>query len=1101
MTTPLRPVRRVAPALAAALLVGLAAGCAGQAARPASDQAPKLKDEMRMPWAPQAAGFIRTWLVVGEFPNPPKPGQTFYDHLPPCVGLDTDYLKDQGGEAKARPSAGQAVKRPDGTAAAWTAVTSPTDLVDLAAALPGRPGDNAVAYAFTTIDSPQGREAFLAVGSDDGCRIWLNGKVVHDVLAARGVTPDEDLAPVSLKKGENTLLVKVENGTGGWGFCLRVLSAGQASATRGGGLRPAVVEGKDPAVLSVRTDAAAPAADAEAPAVKVEVIAPGGRVAAMKEVPRGQTAAFDAAALPDGPYEIRCTTTTLLGRREVAHLPWYRGDPLPAARVIVATAAKADAKTPQGMLHRMLAEMIVDRAGGDPAKAEGLSWRQIHSPLMEYAELGDGGQAAVHPYGFVRLAYRDEVDDSPQFCRAYLPAEYDPAKKWPLVVSLHGYNPPNPPYVQWWGADQRHHGLADRYGVIVIEPHGRFNTWYHGIGEKDVLRCVEMARKRFNVDEGRVYLMGYSMGGGGTWYVGTRNTDVFAAIAPIFGGWDYHVSMGKKGLTGLTPAERRQMERESSFAQAESLLTTPVFVNHGDADELVDVDQSRYAVRMLQRWGYDVRYWEHPGKGHGGLGCEDALLGWMLEHRRDPNPAKVRLRAADLAGAHAHWLRVGARGDPTDMIIAEAEILGPNGVRLDTHNALEVTLAPAGEFIDPAKPLKVVWNGDDVRTLPMTDGRVTLQALGYVPGDLGKKPGLEGPLSDARGAPFAIVLGTISPDATMRRLCQRLAERQTRAWETWQHARPRVFKDTEISPDDMARYSLLLIGGPSENLAAKALAGKLPLQVSGSTVTLGGRTFAAPDAAIGMIYPNPLNRDRYVAVTAATSPKGMFLADRLPEDVDFAIVDACMADKDAGRPEAKVRVAAGFFDHAWRLTDTLLETGDPKVRAACPVRQVPAHLSAAVKADSLLLSDVLETAAEGSFLAMGRDRSASGKPLRLGGRTFTRGIAVEYWHETCAAEWDLEGGGWTRLRATLGIEIEDPAKLEPKHKESTRVRFIVKGDGKELFRSGPVRWDSAPQPLDVDVSGVKRLRLEVANDATWFCAASSIDWADLRLER
>jgi len=59
----------------------------------------------------------------------------------------------------------------------------------------------------------------------------------------------------------------------------------------------------------------------------------------------------------------------------------------------------------------------------------------------------------------------------------------------------------------------------------------------------------------------------------------------------------------------------------------------------------------------------------------------------------------------------------------------------------------------------------------------------------------------------------------------------------------------------------------------------------------------------------------------------------------------------------------------------------------------------------------------------------------------------------------------------------------------------------LRGDGRELCRSEPFRWDSAPRPLDVDISGVKVLRLEVTNKSTWHCAASSIDWADLRLEK
>ena len=61
-----------------------------------------------------------------------------------------------------------------------------------------------------------------------------------------------------------------------------------------------------------------------------------------------------------------------------------------------------------------------------------------------------------------------------------------------------------------------------------------------------------MAKEKFNIDEDRIYLKGESMGGGGTWYVGTRHPDIFAAIAPVYGGWDYHVNMTEEQVSKMT---------------------------------------------------------------------------------------------------------------------------------------------------------------------------------------------------------------------------------------------------------------------------------------------------------------------------------------------------------------------------------------------------------------------------------------------------------------------------------------------------------------------------------------------------------------------
>ena len=115
------------------------------------------------------------------------------------------------------------------------------------------------------------------------------------------------------------------------------------------------------------------------------------------------------------------------------------------------------------------------------------------------------------------------------------------------------------------------------------------------------------------MDEDRVYLTGDSMGGRGTWNVASRHPDLFAAIAPVFGGVDYHSRATEEHLARLLPAERFcQREAAAPGHMADSLINMPIYVHHGDQDHSVNVEYSRYGVRMLQRWGYDVRYHEIP---------------------------------------------------------------------------------------------------------------------------------------------------------------------------------------------------------------------------------------------------------------------------------------------------------------------------------------------------------------------------------------------------------------------------------------------------------------------------------------------------------
>jgi pimeloyl-ACP methyl ester carboxylesterase len=1099
----------VRPGLTALLcaMVMLIAGCTfftrPEPPAPAAPLPPVIKNEMRQPWTPPGPPYLRQWLVLGVFPF--QPGSNAGS------GLATDYLKDAGGEAAATPTAGQAVKQPDGTAAAWTEWKSPTDTVDLVHAFQGRKAENVVGYAYTTVNWTGSEQAVMAVGSDDGVAVWLNGAPVHRNPVWRGFRPDSDIVPVTMKAGENRILVKVEQGGGEWKFSLRVLTADQAAMALSDDLDPAVMPppdtGDSDMHLKVRTDRQR-IGSAARPAVKVEVIAPGGRPVAEKDGPRGQVLDFDPAGWPDGPYEIRCSSKSAQGRTLAANLPWYKGDWRAAASRLVGAAAKADPKTPDGMTLGMLSEMIRDRMGKDLDRP-GTVLAQVYPALMEAAELDiakAGAPGPLHGYGFVRLAWRDPVDDSPQFCRAYLPPDYDPAssRRWPMVVSLHGYHPENPLLWRWAETDRRHTVWPDRYGVIFIEPHGRGNTGYRGFGEADVLRAIEEARKKFSVDNDRVYLMGYSMGGDGAWNIGSRHPELFAAMAPVYGGWDYHATMGDAEAAALTPWQRFSEERWSSFVQAESLLHMPILVTHGDADDTVPVEGSRYAVRMLQRWGYDIRYHEYPGVGHGATGwCEDEIIPWLLDHKRTADPKHVRLRSPELTGASAYWLRVTQCDNPRQMIVADAEIVNPTTVRLDTENALEVTLQMQADPTQPSTQVKVIWNGKAYgTTIVPKNGTIVLRDEQYkrVAGE--KTPEVCGPISAAMDTPFVIVQGTTSKDPLMRRLCEKQALALAREYEEWQHVRPRFYKDTEIPDSMLTEYSLILIGGPDDNRVTGSLQACYGIMMNADSVTLDKRTFPAKDAAVALIRPNPLNPKRYVVVRAGTSAKGMFWADQLPDDVDFVIADGRVVPPGVIRPPEDMRVATGVFDKSWQVRDDLLVLGSDAARLVCMQRKTPTLVSAATKESRLYLADLMESAAQGSFANMRRDVNWQFGPISFGGKKFERGIAVQIRREENGADYDIAGAGWRRLRATLGLEFDDVSKLEPRHKEFTQVVYTVRGDGKVLYQSPAMRWDSKPLDIDVDVSGAKTLRLEVRNESMWnYYYGTSVDWADLRLEK
>jgi len=350
----------------------------------------------------------------------------------------------------------------------------------------------------------------------------------------------------------------------------------------------------------------------------------------------------------------------------------------------------------------------------------------------------------------------------------------------------------------------------------------------------------------------------------------------------------------------------------------------------------VNVDWSRWGVKLLQRWGYDVRYHEYPGKGHEGLIVTNSALSidWFLQHRRNPNPRKVRIRSAELRNAAAWWARVQQAETPLDFMRVDAEVVDRNVIRLDTDNVLDIVLTPGPALVDPAQSVSVVWNGV-ARDLRVTDGALRLVSSSYKPAPLHKTPKLPGGSSDFFMTPFAIVVGTSSKDPDMVALCRQKAQMFVDAWKDWQKQGPRVFLDTEIQDADLARYSLMLIGGADANRVTAKFATKVPLRVTADSVRIDGREFKVRDAAVQMIYPSPANAGRYVWILAGTSPGGMYFTEPNPLRMlpwDYAVLDGrAAAFKQAVSPEG-LRVVSGMFDHDWRFATALQVPGDAAAR-------------------------------------------------------------------------------------------------------------------------------------------------------------------------
>jgi hypothetical protein len=159
---------------------------------------------------PDEEGFLRSWLLLA--PIPLAEGQSEED------GLNKEWIPN---EAKLAPKAGDKVKVGD-KELTWKAVQASDYFFDVNGAL-GDTTENAVAYAVAYVTAPDEMKGLqLRIGSDDMCKVYLNGKEVIKAEEDRPVDKDQNQAEdVTLAKGANVIVFKVVNGGVDWSGCAR----------------------------------------------------------------------------------------------------------------------------------------------------------------------------------------------------------------------------------------------------------------------------------------------------------------------------------------------------------------------------------------------------------------------------------------------------------------------------------------------------------------------------------------------------------------------------------------------------------------------------------------------------------------------------------------------------------------------------------------------------------------------------------------------------------------------------------------------------------------------------------------------------------------
>ena len=481
-----------------------------------------------------------------------------------------------------------------------------------------------------------------------------------------------------------------------------------------------------------------------------------------------------------------------------------------------------------------------------------------------------------------RVTFISEIDNSVQKFSVLPPKEYDPNKKYALILTLHGA-----------GVDSDGQVMAytkkDWAFVIAPTNRRRFGFDWQDWGRLDTLEVLKKAKEMFNIDEDRVYLVGHSMGGHGTWHVGLHHPDLFAAIAPSAGWTSFHLYVPfflRRSYLYSNPKIQEiwemMLRQDRSPLFADNALNLPIYILQGEKDEEVPPFHPRYMYFILRNLGYSVEYEEVPEMGHwwniketNGTDCVDKkeLMDFLRSKKRVRDPKKVVFVTTNPGvNSKIYWVEIIKQMKPYLDSRVVAEIVDEETIKLEVENVKEIRIYK--------EPRRIIINSQEV---VVKEDDVDGVILRYQDGNFRQVPKEErristaGPMKRVYFSPFVIVYGTTgSEEENFWNL--HLARYKAQEWWWRSNGFTMILSDKEVTPEIMERYNLVIYGNMENNLLLKRMADELPIEIKNGEVIVKREEDVLKlkgDYAVKYVYENPLNEEKLILINSATSPEAM----------------------------------------------------------------------------------------------------------------------------------------------------------------------------------------------------------------------------------
>ena len=550
------------------------------------------------------------------------------------------------------------------------------------------------------------------------------------------------------------------------------------------------------------------------------------------------------------------------------------------------------------------------------------------------AALRDGKAPWLDATGQVIRGYRSKLDDSVQPYALVVPPDWKrgpgPARR--LDVVLAGRNEKRTE-LAFIAEHERSPGEIVPPGAIVLHAYGRFCNATKFAGEVDVMEALQLVRKFYKIDTGKIVVRGFSMGGASTWHLATHFPGLWAAASPGAGFAEtaiYNQALAP-GKPERTWWEQKLWRWYDATAVAGNLFNVPTVAYSGEIDpqkqsaDLMEKAAAAEGLNLERIIGPNTAHKYHPDS----KAQLAARLAAITATPRPLWPAESRFTTYTLRYSVSDRIKIMELEKSWERADVTVKFPAPKRLEITTRNVAVLSV-----MLDSSEGLTTTVDGQPVTIgeivpyywLVKEDGKWTYKDNTYTDSrwrkQTRKMPGMSGPVDDAFMDPFVFVRPTGQPlNAKVGAWAAAELAHATKMWRDLFRGELIVKDDTALTDDDLANRHLILWGDASSNaVIAKILATKkLPLTWDAQRLTFQGKSYDAAHHAPVLVFPNPLStQQRYVVLNSGIDFRDEAYGTnslQTPKLPDYAIVDL----REAPGPRWPGKIAtAGFFDESWK---------------------------------------------------------------------------------------------------------------------------------------------------------------------------------------